>query len=243
MQIQRSLFVVVAMALSVTVARAGLDDEFVDVVGNTTPSITNIPGLPGYSGYEVHLVAKRPGDIIGAIDVGTNPVDWPWVNFDWGLFGPMHQSWLKDDGGVIPTPHLVGGVRDSHFLFTYDAFVMAPREDNNINYGPTGPFPLADTDLFDYGLGSSMRAIVGVAQMHLHDLPFVYLVIPDGRQVQFAGKVISVGNARSGSHDSIVSFSIGQVPEPLSTISVCIGGALALLNLRPHRTAERECEL
>jgi hypothetical protein len=227
-----ALVLVGAFACDAAATELVLDQ--VTVRGTDVPSHPVIPGLPGFSGYTVSIEANAPGHIVFAVDAGTNTQDYPHAPVDrnFGLFGPMHQRWFLDDGGPIPSPYHSNNLLDSTFLLTYDAVVMVPRENNNVSPAGIGS-PLSDTATVDYGVGDTMRTIAGVSQTHFHDLPLAYLVIPDGHQVLFRGQVVTGPDfSRDGPTDSIISFSVGRVPEPGSAVVL---GTLAMVSLARRR--------
>lgn len=235
--IKLSSLAVVAVPAGLLLSGPAMSEIRTDLVvpsGNSIPSVTDIPGLPGYSGYEVHLKTVLPGDWIGAFDFGCNPIDFPGRSLNYGIFGPVHQRWNNDEGEAISSPYKSTSPLDSSFLFDYNISVMMPKENNNAEpFGLTSP--LADTEWFDWGVGDEMRAIAGVAPWHYSDMPFAYLVIPDGYTVRVFGQIATGpgGGWREGDIEFFVGAGAMSIPEPTGLAVVAtLGLAGAALRRR-----------
>jgi hypothetical protein len=161
----------------------------VDNLGPATWPTGVPPVLTGFTAYRLRLVSDS-GPIAG-IDLNGAP--------ERGLWGYMHQRWT-DDGETV-TQSVFSTVEnnvnsysnDSHFLFDVNMVGTAGLQDEE---NPGGNSPRPNTATVRWGVGRYLRGAFAIlAANQKSNLPFAYLVVPDGYESTINGMMeVAVGS-------------------------------------------------
>jgi hypothetical protein len=183
------------------------------LVANPEPT-----GMPGWVGVVLRLTSDEGN--IRAMDFGGTDPHRPEQALK-GLFGEFHQRWrveydeVTGDAFVLPTPvsPIVNPAspasRDSFWSNSFSRpVVYSAEEDNSLNGSP-----LADSAVFDNGVGTAMHYTVGVQlPVQTSTLDIAYLVGRQGQTMRIKGELATNSVVHATIIDSILTFPV--IPEP-----------------------------